>query len=148
MFLLPHSSETRMEDMMGGSEHENDIKWPNGLSFCNALTNRTDEAKLLFNPESLGNKLDQNHHHPLILERKSPNPNSDASNPNEFLSLDSHTDSARKSMENKFKRSFTLPARMTPSSSSTSGDHHQHQPADYRNSEAGMYTDVMETFLD
>lgn len=137
-----------MEDMMGGSEHENDLKWPNGLSFFNALTGRSDDAKLLFNPESLGNKPDQNHHHSLILEGKSPNQNSEGSNPNEFLSLDSHTDSARKNMENKFKRSFTLPARMTPSSSSTSGDHHQHQPAEYRNPEAGIYSDVMETFLE
>ncbi|XP_030932819.1 protein RICE SALT SENSITIVE 3 [Quercus lobata] len=152
MFLLPHSSETRIEDMMG--EHENDIKWPNGLSFFNALTGRSDDAKLLFNPESLGNKPDQNHHS-LILEGKTTNPNSDASNmhnggganPNEFLSLDSHSESARK-MENKFKRSYTLPARMTSSSSSTSVDHHQHQPMEYRNSEAGIYPDVMETFLE
>ncbi|XP_039030437.1 protein RICE SALT SENSITIVE 3-like [Hibiscus syriacus] len=35
-FLMPHSSETRMEDMM--NEHKNDIKWPNGLTFFNALT--------------------------------------------------------------------------------------------------------------
>jgi len=151
MFILPHSSETRMEEMMG--EHENDIKWPNGLSFFNALTGRADDAKLLFNPESLGNKGDRNHH-PHILEGKSPNPNSDASNmnnaggmnPNEFLSLDCHPDSARK-MENKFKRSFTLPARMT-SSSSTSVDHHQHHPVEYRNPESGVYSDVMETFLE
>ncbi|XP_015899141.3 protein RICE SALT SENSITIVE 3 isoform X1 [Ziziphus jujuba] len=150
MFLLPHSSEHRVEDMMG--EHENDIKWPNGLTFFNALTGRADYAKLLFNPESLGNKPDQNHH-PLT-----PNANSDSSNmhnaaagganPNEFLSLDSHTDNGARKMENKFKRSFTLPARMTPSSSSTSVDHHQHQPVEYRNSEAGMYSDVMETFLE
>lgn len=137
MFLLPHSSETRMEDMMG--EHENDIKWPNGLSFFNALTGRSDDAKLLFNPDGLGNKPDQNS-------------NSDASNlhntnPNDFLSLDSHSDSVHK-MENKFKRSFTLPARMTSSSSSTSVEHHSHHPAEYRNSEAGMYSDVMETFLE
>lgn len=152
MFILPHSSETRMEDMMG--EHENDIKWPNGLSFFNALTGRADDAKLLFNPESLGNKADQNHH-PLVLEGKNQNPTADGSNlhntggtnPNEFLSLDNHPDSARK-MENKFKRSFTLPARMASSSSSTSVDHHPHQPVEYRNSEAGMYSDVMETFLE
>ncbi|KAJ4841143.1 hypothetical protein Tsubulata_006437 [Turnera subulata] len=151
MFLgLPHSSEPRMEEMMG--EHENDIKWPNGLSFFNALTGRTDDAKLLFNPESLGSKAEQNHH-PLILEGKNPNPdasnmsNATGANPNEFLSLDSHPDSAR-TMENKFKRSFTLPARMASSSSSTSVDHHQHPPVEYRNSEAGMYSDVMETFLE
>ncbi|KAI6690355.1 hypothetical protein NL676_027183 [Syzygium grande] len=140
MFLLPHSSETpRIEDMMG--EHDNDIKWPNGLSFFNALTGRSDDAKLLFNPEGLGNKPDQSHHS-LFLEGKSPNPeasnmqNSGATNPNEFLSLDSHAESARK-MENKFKRSFTLPARMA-SSSSTPVDH---QP------EPGMYSD-METFME
>lgn len=144
MFLLPHSSETRMEDMMG--EHENDIKWPNGLSFFNALTARPDDAKLLFNPENFGNKPDQGHH-PLILEGKDLNPNSDGSaNPNEFLSLDSHPENARKM--DKFKRSFTLPARMASSSSSTSVDHHQQQPMEYRNPEAGMYNDVMETFLE
>lgn len=151
MFLLPHSSEARMEDMMG--DHENDIKWPNGLTFFNALTGRSDDAKLLFNPDGLGSKPDQNHHS-LILDGRNANPNSDASNlhnngganPNDFLSLDSHQDSLQK-MENKFKRSFTLPARMTSSSSSTSLDHHQHNPGEYRN-EAGMYSDVMETFLE
>lgn len=71
-----------MDNMMG--EHENDIKWPNGLSFFNALTARPDDAKLLFNPESFGNKSDQSHH-PLILEGKDMNPNSDVgANPNEF----------------------------------------------------------------
>ena len=168
MFLLPHSSETRIEDMMGGGgggggEHENDIKWPNGLSFFNALTGRTDDVKLLFNPENLGsNKPDnnQNQHHPLILEGRNPNPNSDnapnmqnagahGNNPNEVLSLDSATaEGGRKNMDqNKFKRSFTLPARMASSSSSTSVEHHHHQQVEYRNSEAGMYPDVMDTFL-
>ncbi|KAK4484704.1 hypothetical protein RD792_007392 [Penstemon davidsonii] len=114
MFLNPHSSESRMEDMIG--DQENDIKWPNGLSFFNVLTGSANEAKLLFNHEGLGNKSD---------------PNSD---PNEFLSLDSHS-----KMEGKYKRSFTLPARMATSSSSN--------PGEYRN-EGGMYSDVMETFLD
>ncbi|KAL0406782.1 UNVERIFIED_CONTAM: hypothetical protein Slati_3992100 [Sesamum latifolium] len=50
-------------------------------------------------------------------------------------------------MDSKFKRSFTLPARMATSSSSTSLDHHGHNPGEYRN-EAGMYPDVMETFLE
>ncbi|EXC08468.1 hypothetical protein L484_009611 [Morus notabilis] len=152
MFLLPHASETtRIEDVMG-DQHEGDIKWPNGLSFFNALTGRTDDAKLLFNPDNLGNKPENQNHHPLI-----PSPNSDApsmhnaahGNPNEFLSLDSHTGEGSRKMENnKFKRSFTLPARMASSSSSTSVDHHQHQQAEYRNSEGGMYTDVMDTFLE
>ncbi|KAL0328458.1 UNVERIFIED_CONTAM: protein RICE SALT SENSITIVE 3 [Sesamum calycinum] len=133
MFLLPHSSESRMEDMIG--DHENDIKWPNGLSFFSALTGRTDEAKLLFNPEGLANKPDPNSD-PSSLH------NNCGANPNEFLSLDSHS-----KMDGKFKRSFTLPARMATSSSSTSLDHHGHNPGEYRN-EAGMYSDVMETFLE
>ncbi|KAH7844751.1 hypothetical protein Vadar_031316 [Vaccinium darrowii] len=144
MFLLPHSSENRMEEMMG--DHETDIKWPNGLSFFNALTGRADDAKLLFNPEGIGNNPDHHHHHP---NHHHPSSNiSDGSNPNEFLSLDSHQDSVRK-MENKFKRSFTLPARMASSSSSTSLDHHSvHNSMEYKNSEGGMYSDVMETFLE
>lgn len=150
MFLIPHASSesARVEDMMG--EHENDIKWPNGLSFFNALTGRTDDAKLLFNPDTLGNKPgDQTQHHPLTQ-----NPNSDgsnmqnanATNPNEFLSLDNNQDDARKM--DKFKRSFTLPARVASSSSSTSMDHHQTQGVQFRNSEGAMYPDVMETFLE
>ncbi|KAE8692276.1 putative galactinol--sucrose galactosyltransferase 1-like [Hibiscus syriacus] len=134
MFLLPRSSETRMEDMM--VEHENDIKWPNGLSFFSALTGRTEDAKFLFNSESLGNKPETNHH-PQILEGKDSNQNSD--------SLDSHPVNMRKM--DKLKN-FTIPARMATSSSSTSVEHHQHQPGEYRNSEPGMYTDVMETFLE
>ncbi|KAI3466095.1 hypothetical protein Pfo_022758 [Paulownia fortunei] len=133
MFLLPHSTESRMEDMIG--DHENDIKWPNGLSFFSALTGRTDEAKLLFNPEGLGGKPDPNSD-PSSLH------NNCGANPNEFLSLDSHS-----KMEGKFKRSFTLPARMATSSSSNSLNHHAHNPGEYRN-EAGMYSDVMETFLE
>lgn len=129
MFLLPHSNE----DMNG--DHENDIKWPNGLSFFSALTGRTDEAKLLFNPDGLGGKLDPNSD-PLSLH------NNCGANPNEFLSLDTHS-----KMDAKFKRSFTLPARMATSSSSTSLNHLSHNPGEYRN-DAGMYSDVMETFLE
>lgn len=121
MFLHPHSNG----EMIG--EHENDIKWPNGLSFFSALTGRTDEAKLLFNAEA--SKAD---HH--------PNPEAD---PNDFLSLDSHS-----KMDNgKFKRSFTLPARMVTSSSSSSLNHLSQNHGEYRN-EGGMYGDVMETFLE
>jgi len=156
MFLMPHAGENRMEEMMG--EHESDIKWPNGLSFFSALTGRADDAKLLFSPEGLGPKPNPNHHG-QVLEGKGPNPNPESSNPNlqgtsggnpnEFLGLDTHQDQMRKSMESKFKRSFTLPARMTSSASSTSLDHHHPQPPpEYRNSEAGMYPDVMETFLE
>ncbi|KAL1563741.1 protein RICE SALT SENSITIVE 3-like isoform X1 [Salvia divinorum] len=126
MFLHPHSNGEMI------SEHENDIKWPNGLSFFSALTGRADEAKLLFNPDGLGGaaKPDNN------------NPNC-GSNPNDFLSLDSHS-----KMDGKFKRSFTLPARMATSSSSSSLNHLSHNPGEYRNEGGGMYGDVMETFLD
>ncbi|GMH05627.1 hypothetical protein Nepgr_007467 [Nepenthes gracilis] len=151
MFLMPHSSETRVEEMIG--DHEADIKWPNGLSFFNALTGRTDDARLLFNPEGLETRPDQNHH-PLVLEGKNPNPNHEALNlhiagggsSNELLSLDSHPDGMRK-MENKFKRSFTLPTRMALSSSSASLDSHPQPPPDYRNTGA-PFSDVMETFLE
>lgn len=125
---------------MGENNNENDIKWPNGLSFFNALTGQTDDAtKLLFNPESLENNNNNNNKSDATAS---------ASNPNEFLSLESGT------KLDKFKRSFTLPARVTSSSSSTSMDHHHHhhqqqQPMEYRNSEgSAMYTDVMETFLE
>ncbi|RWW17444.1 hypothetical protein GW17_00018624 [Ensete ventricosum] len=74
-----------------------------------------------------------------------------ASNSEDLLSLESHSGKARKMENSKFKRSFTLPARMTTSSSSSSLDHHHAstpQPMDYRGSEAGIYQDIMETFLD
>lgn len=132
-------------------DHEAEIKWPNGLTFFSALTGRSEDAKLLFNPEGLGNKSDQNHHLNPNSDGSSSLNNNGGSTPNEFLSLDSHGDGVRKMENNKFKRSFTLPARMTSSSSSTSLDHnHQHNNngGEYRNSEAGMYSDVMETFLE
>ncbi|KAJ4981750.1 hypothetical protein NE237_032587 [Protea cynaroides] len=59
LFLLPHSSE--MGDMNMMADHDSDIKWPNGLSFFNALTGRTDDTKLLFSNEGLGNKPNQQH---------------------------------------------------------------------------------------
>ncbi|XP_043690025.1 protein RICE SALT SENSITIVE 3-like isoform X2 [Telopea speciosissima] len=154
MFLLPHSSETQMEDMNMMADHESDIKWPNGLSFFNALTGRTDDAKLLFGAEGLGNKSNQQHHQLVLGEtsylqnqhgRRSDN--TGVSSPSEYLSLESHSNNVRK-MENKFKRSFTMPARMGSSSSSISLDHHLPNPVDYRSSEAGIYSDILDTFLE
>lgn len=69
MFLLPRSSEPQMGNMMG-SDHESDIKWPNGLTFFNALTGRSDDAKLLFNSEGLDGKPDQN----LNQDKHNPEP--------------------------------------------------------------------------
>ncbi|KAE9617001.1 hypothetical protein Lal_00034417 [Lupinus albus] len=146
MFLMPQTSETaRLEDIMGEGEHDhNDIKWPNGLSFFNALTTRTDDTKILFNPESMGNKPGvQSHHHPLNTNPTSDDSNmqiATSSNLNEFLSLDTHHEGARK-ME-KFKRSFPL------SSASTSMEQHQQAPLEYRDSEGGVYQDIMETILE
>ncbi|CAH1444554.1 unnamed protein product [Lactuca virosa] len=126
MFLLPHSSEPpQMEPMMGQDHGQGDIKWPNGLSFFNALTGGLEN-----------------------------NPGPEMKNPNDFLSLD-NTNSDQgggKVDHNKYKRSFNLPVRMaTSSSSSSSLDHlkHNNNPnGEYRNNEASMYSDVMETFLE
>ncbi|XP_058072357.1 protein RICE SALT SENSITIVE 3 isoform X2 [Magnolia sinica] len=160
LFLLPHSSDTQMEDMIT-TDHDPELKWPNGLSFFTALTGRTDDAKLLFGTEGVGNKPAQHsfivggsndvaddskaasgslnlHGHANGNDSKTGN-----ANPNDYLSLESHSNSARK-MEHKFKRSFTLPARMASSSSSSP----HHPVEDYRSSEAGIYSDIMETFLD
>lgn len=153
MFLMPHATSSEHArlggDIMGEQHHENDIKWPNGLSIFNALTGRSEDAKLLFNQESLGNKpSDHNHHHSLNTNPTSASVQSaGVALPNEFLSLDGDNEGARK--VDKFKRCFTLPARVASSSSSTSMDHHQQQAGvEYRNSEGGMYQDVMETFLE
>ncbi|KAK1307717.1 hypothetical protein QJS10_CPA09g00761 [Acorus calamus] len=125
------------------TDHDSDIKWPNGLSFFNALTGRVEDAKLLFGMEA---------------DAKATNTPGE-SNPNEYLGLESQSNKARRTDNNsRFKRSFTLPARMeTSSSSSSSLDQHgmmttatttTGHPGNYRNSEAGIYSDIMETFLD
>ncbi|EHA8588936.1 putative protein RICE SALT SENSITIVE 3 [Cocos nucifera] len=167
-----------MDDMI--ADHDSDLKWPNGLSFFTALTGRADEAKLLFGAEGLGNKPPAQQQ-PLTMTGKnltagSPMNIADevktvtessnfqshgnrgetgaalgASNTEDYLSLESHSNKARKTENNKFKRSFTLPARMTSSISSSSLDHHHAatpQAIEYRSSEAGIYSDIMETFLD
>ncbi|XP_008806377.1 protein RICE SALT SENSITIVE 3-like [Phoenix dactylifera] len=179
LFFLPHSSEPApMDDMI--ADHESDLKWPNGLSFFTALTGRADEAKLLFGAEGLGSKPPAQQH-PLTMTAKNPTAGSPmniaddmkaaaeasnfqshgnrgetgatlgASNTDDYLSLESHSNKARKMENNKFKRSFTLPARMTSSLSSSSLDHHHAaapQAMEYRSSESGIYSDIMETFLD
>ncbi|KAF8391319.1 hypothetical protein HHK36_023623 [Tetracentron sinense] len=70
MFLRPHSSDTQIEDMI--TNHDSDIKLPNGLSFFNALTGRMDDANLLFNPEGLGNKPNRQYHS-LVFRGKNSN---------------------------------------------------------------------------
>lgn len=136
--FLGHHPQSDHQDMMG--DHENvvdDIKWPNGLSFFNALTNRNDDAKLLFNQDGgdgseAGTGRQHDHHH-------------GGSNLSEFLSLDG---SGKMENEMKYKRIFNLG---TSSSSSSLMDHHHHQLDQYNKGSSeggGMYHDVMETFLE
>ncbi|MED6177061.1 hypothetical protein PIB30_094165 [Stylosanthes scabra] len=164
MFLMPHHHPhhqehgARIEDMIGatnaggggggGGDHDNDIKWPNGLSFFNALTGRTDEANKLLQEQALNLG-----HQSLNSEAGNIQQQQNNANPNEFLSLETgHPEgggSAAARKMDKFKRSFTLPARVVSSSSSTSLDQHQQSNAvEYRNSDGAMFPDVMETFLE
>ncbi|XP_077253471.1 protein RICE SALT SENSITIVE 3-like isoform X2 [Tasmannia lanceolata] len=165
LFVLPSSSDTQIHDMI--TDHDSELKWPNGLSFFTALTGRTEDAKLLFGEEGLGNKPPQNpysiggnlfgnaENSKLALDPSNLHSHGNGidsrattANASKYLSLESHSNNVSK-MEHKFKRSFTLPARMASSSSSSSMDHHQHDTEeDYRSSEAGIYSDIMETFLD
>lgn len=69
-FLLPRSSDAaQMDDMI--PDHDAELKWPSGLSFFNALTARTEDAKLLFGggggAEGLGGKAAASPQHPIIL---------------------------------------------------------------------------------
>uniref|UniRef100_A0A0E0R7Y5 Transcription factor MYC/MYB N-terminal domain-containing protein n=1 Tax=Oryza rufipogon TaxID=4529 RepID=A0A0E0R7Y5_ORYRU len=84
-----------------------------------------------------------------------------AENVEEYLSLESHSNKARRmesAQSTKFKRSFTLPARMSSSTTSTSpsvsastapAPPQQQQGMEYRGPhEGGVYSDLMETFLE
>ncbi|PKA51143.1 Transcription factor bHLH155 [Apostasia shenzhenica] len=151
LFLLPHSdaSSSQMEDMI--ADHEGDLKWPNGLSFFNALTGRSDDAKL----DGLGSDPPVRHQQPLMASGKSfgvDDSKAEASRPDgsggaeDYLGLESRSAGKMRKMESsKFKRSFTLPARMTSTSSSSAATP---QGMEYRGSEAGIYSDIMETFLE
>lgn len=154
LFLLPNATNSHI-DMV--TDHDNELKWPHGVSFFNALTGRPEESKLLFGMDALGSKVPQHHHFPAAgnsssngeMGYEAPTLNGGenmvtTSNPSEYLSLESHSNSVRK-MEHKFKRSFTLPARMaSPATSSSLNIQRIHHPMeDYRNSEAGIYADLM-----
>ncbi|KAK1281300.1 hypothetical protein QJS04_geneDACA014285 [Acorus gramineus] len=118
------------------SDHESDLKWPNGLTFFSALTGRAEDAKLLFGTEALENNNNNNSNLPV------------EGNSNEYLSLESHSNKARRTDNmGRFKRSFTMPARLaTSSSSSSSLDHHATTTT--MTGEAGMFSDMMETLLE
>ncbi|XP_020550144.1 uncharacterized protein LOC105165401 isoform X2 [Sesamum indicum] len=125
MFLLPHASQSWTEG--AGRDDENDIKWPNGLTFVNALTRRSNEAKLLFQPNS---------------DHSSLHDNDGGNASNGFLSVDCNA-----KMEEKFLSSFTLPARMPTSSSLTCLDHVADQDPVEHGIGAGMFSDNMTSFL-
>ncbi|KAJ6816101.1 uncharacterized protein M6B38_417155 [Iris pallida] len=168
-----------MDDMMSEHHHphphhphDSDLKWPNGLSFFTALTGRSDDAKLLFGHEGLASNRPQAHNmmHSSSQMSLCGNAEDDQGSKEEdnaavggadaedHLGLDGHSSKARRTESgNKFKRSFTMPARMATSSSSSSLDQRQNQHhaaaassqgMEYRSSEAGIYSDIMETFLE
>ncbi|KAK1324373.1 hypothetical protein QJS10_CPA01g00591 [Acorus calamus] len=115
------------------SDHESDLKWPNGLTFFNALTGRAEDAKLLFGTEALENNNNTTTNMPV------------EGNSNEYLSLESHSNKVpRTDNMGRFKRSFTMPARLATSSSSSSLDHQTTTTT----GEAGMFSDMMETLLE
>lgn len=136
-----------------GEAPEGDLKWPNGLSFFTALTGRADDAKLLF--EGGGDGKQQ--------QDAAQTGHGGAENVEEYLSLESNSNKARRmesaqAQSNKFKRSFTLPARMSASTTSTSPSvsastgpappQQQQQGMDQYRAEGGVYSDLMETFLE
>ncbi|CAD6229509.1 unnamed protein product [Miscanthus lutarioriparius] len=153
----PHMDEQPMGG--GGEAPDGELRWPNGLSFFTALTGRADDAKLLFGGPGGGGAADD--------EKAAPPDNAQtghggADNVEEYLSLESHSNKARKvesaaAQSTKFKRSFTLPARMSSSTStspsvsaSTAPPPQQRQQGmEYRGPhEGGVYSDLMETFLE
>jgi hypothetical protein len=123
------------------AEHEpTDLKWPNGLSIFSALTGRPDDAKLLLS----GGEHSDNCGPPGTG-------GSGGNNPEEYLSLESNSGKMRK-MEGgngKFKRSLTLPARMSMSNSS--GSSPGNGVMEYRGGQGGqggVYSDLMENYLE
>ncbi|KAJ4809525.1 Serine/threonine-protein kinase WNK (With No Lysine)-like protein [Rhynchospora pubera] len=137
MPTMPPMPLHHMNEMI--AEHEPaDLKWPNGLSIFSALTGRPDDAKLLLGSGE--------HAHGGAAGTGG----SGGSNPEEYLSLDSNSSKMRKveggngNGNGKFKRSFTLPARMSMSNSSASSP----GMMEYRGGEGGVYSDLMDNYLE
>ncbi|KAF0932718.1 hypothetical protein E2562_012012 [Oryza meyeriana var. granulata] len=153
-----HMDEHHQQSMApGGEAPEGDLKWPNGLSFFTALTGRADDAKLLFGGGGSGGGGPDDG---KTAQDAQGAGHGGAENVEEYLSLESHSNKARR-MENaqstKFKRSFTLPARMSSSTSTSPSvsastapaPPQQQQGMEYRGPhEGGVYSDLMETFLE
>jgi hypothetical protein len=162
----PHSmDEQHQQQAMGpgcGEAPDADLRWPNGLSFFTALTGRADDAKLLFGgPGGGGGGAGGGADEEKATQDAAQG---GAENVEEYLSLESHSNKARRvesaAQSTKFKRSFTLPARMSsPASTSPSvsastaapppPQQQQQQGMEYRGQhEGGVYSDLMETFLE
>ncbi|VAH80735.1 unnamed protein product [Triticum turgidum subsp. durum] len=154
----PHLDEHQhQQQMQPGEAPDGDLKWPNGLSFFTALTGRSDDSKLLYGGPGGGGGGGADDGKPA---QDAQTGHGGAENVEEYLSLESHSNKARR-MENtqsaKFKRSFTLPARMSssnspsPSVSASTGPapQQQQQGMEYRaQHEGSVYSDLMETFLE
>lgn len=155
----PHMDEQPMG--AGGEAPDGELRWPNGLSFFTALTGRADDAKLLFGgPGGAGAADDEK-----AAPDNAQTGHGGAENVEEYLSLESHSNKARKvesaAQSTRFKRSFTLPARMSSSTSTSPSPSvsastapappppQQQQGMEYRGPhEGGVYSDLMETFLE
>ncbi|OEL25841.1 hypothetical protein BAE44_0013140 [Dichanthelium oligosanthes] len=159
----PHMDEHQQPMGPGGGEApDGDLRWPNGLSFFTALTGRADDAKLLFGGPGGGGGgggADDGKAAPDAAQTG----HGGAENVEEYLSLESHSSKARRvesaaAQSTKFKRSFTLPARMSSSTSTSPSVSASTAPApppqqqgmEYRGGphEGGVYSDLMETFLE
>jgi hypothetical protein len=142
----------------GEGAPDGDLKWPNGLSFFTALTGRADDAKLLFGGNGAGGGgADHDRKTAASPDAQATAEHGGADNVEEYLSLESHSNKARRvenaAQSSKFKRSFTLPARMSSSSVSAStapAPPPQQQGMEYERGphEGGVYSDLMETFLE
>jgi hypothetical protein len=151
----PHMDEHHQQMGPGGEgAPDGDLKWPNGLSFFTALTGRADDAKLLFGGNSGGGGgADHDRKTAASPDAQATAEHGGADNVEEYLSLESHSNKALRvenpAQSNKFKRSFTLPARMS-SSVPASAVLPQQQGMEYGRGphEGGVYSDLMETFLE
>ncbi|CAN6454406.1 unnamed protein product [Victoria cruziana] len=177
LFLFPHASGSQIDDVIGDHETDikwpNGLSFfsaltgraeeskllfgTEGVGELGELGISSQRRPKPLQQFAVGKGLDSNSNSNMSVENTMDNSNaiSEGSNGNaaenassgDYLSLESHGNrhDKFKKVENKFKRSLTLPARMTSPSVENNNQHHR---ADYRGEEAGVYTDVMETFLE
>ncbi|KAF3776444.1 Transcription factor [Nymphaea thermarum] len=177
LFLFPHAPGSQIDDVIGDHEADikwpNGLSFFSALTgraeeskllfgadgvgdLCELGVSSQRRPKLL-QQFAVGKSLDSNSNSNRSVENAMDDCKaiSEGSNGNapengssgDYLSLESHGNSndRLKKVENKFKRSLTLPARVASPSFENNNHHHQ---TDYRGPEAGVYSDVMETFLE